>query len=125
MAVLNQRQSGQFHLESFKCKGEINFVESIEIPVIGDIETPPKEFVQPPQDLHRRHPFFGLNVPEETLVGVSDKTSSGDQKKGKKSRKLSNTKDTNCGIVDVELRDGVLHKVKIEPNVKMTESDKN
>ena len=57
-------------------------------------------------------------------MGVSDKTSSGDQKKSKKSRKINKTKDTNCGIVDVELRDGVLHKVKIEPNVKMTESDK-
>ena len=92
--------------------------------MIGGIEIPPKKFVQAPQDLHRRHPFFGLNVPEERLVGLSGKTSSSDQK-GKKSKKINNAKDTNCGMVDVELRDGVLSKIKIEPDVKITESDKN
>ena len=60
-------------------------------------------------------------------MGLSnDKKPTGDhQKKSKKSRKTNNVTHTNGGIVDdVELRDGVLNKIKIEPDVKITELNK-
>ena len=60
--ILSQDNFGQYCPTSIKCKGEINFVEAITVPSIDKIDVPPTHFVQPPGDLKRRHPFFGLEL---------------------------------------------------------------
>ena len=38
LTVLNQDENGIFTTSGLKCKGEINFVEDVNVPSIGDIE---------------------------------------------------------------------------------------
>jgi hypothetical protein len=125
--VLNQGENGLFNLATVKCKGEINFIEAIKIPPIGDIEVPPKFFVKPPKDLHWRHPFFGLEVPNKGPVidSTYDKMPfEGEVKKKSKSKKSKAEKKLDnaaYAIIDeVRLKDGVLEKVKVESGIADT-----
>ena len=95
LTVLNQDETGNFALGNIECKGEIKFVEEVEVPQIGHIEIPPKVFVKPPPDLQRRHPLFGQNVPAFPKALLCDKISSEE--------------------IKVEPKDEV--KVKLEPEV--------
>ena len=113
LTVLNPDETGNFALTSVECKGEIKFVEEVQVPSIGDIEVPPKLFVNPPKDLQRRHPFFGMNVPTFPKTSRGDLISSVEIKTESDRNeilKLGHAPDK------VQLVDGELIKVKIEPD---------
>ena len=117
LTVLNQDENGIFTISGLKCKGEINFVEYINVPSIGDIQVPPKNFVLPPNDLHWRHPFFGRNTNTNAVISstlVEEKVNP----EHKITKQKKNKKDKKRQIIDeVSLEDGILKKIKTEPSV--------
>ena len=119
LTVLNQSEFGQFNMASIKCKGEINLIEAVEVSPIKSIEVPPKMFVEPPKDLHWRHPFFGPEIPNASPVinsTCSKLPSKLDVKKERKNKKSKTAKALLQSVVnEVRLNDGVLEKVKVEP----------
>ena len=118
LTVLNQDENGIFTIGGLKCKGEINFVEDINVPSIGDIQVPPKNFVQPPSDLHWRHPFFGRNTTNTNPVINSTLVEENVNPEHKPPKRKKNKKDKKHHIIDeVSLEDGILKKIKIEPSV--------
>lgn len=125
LTVLKQGEHGLFIAASLECKGEINFIEEIKVPLIGDIEVPPKAFVEPPKNLHWRHPFFGQEVqntdqvldPSPVQMQIKSEF---EESKNKKSKK----KSKNCAVDEVRLEDGILKKVKSEPGKDETPGKK-
>lgn len=124
ITVLKQAENGRFNAASIECKGEIKFIEEIKVPLIGDIQVPPKKIVEAPENLHWRHPFFGLQLPNEDKI--LDPSPSQIQIKSEFDESISRkSKKERKGRVDeVCLENGILKKVKSEPRIVETPGKK-
>merc|ERR1719323_95412 len=116
LTILDHDDHGNFALKNLECKGEIRFVEAVDVPPIGDIEVPPKLFVKPPRDLYRRHPLFGMNVPEFQKTSICDIIPSEEIKveANENEAKVENKSESSQVYDKVEFVDGECVKVKIE-----------
>ena len=113
LTLLRQHTNGQFRLENVDCKGEINFHEEVKVPEIDTVEVPTKYFVQQPKDLQWRHPFFGLATPDVQIGNQNHIENEFKESKSKKSKKKNKDKYT---VDSVELRNGDLKVVKVDPD---------
>ena len=126
LTILDHDDNGNFSLKNLECKGEIRFVEAVEASPIGNIEVPPKSFVKPPRDLFRRHPLFGMNVPEFEKTSHCDTIHSADIKvEPNEQESIFEKKPKSDEEYDkVHFVDGECVKVKIEPEVSKKKKKK-
>ena len=91
-------------------------MEAVDVPLIGDIEVPPKLFVKPPIDLYLRHPLFGMNVPEFPKTSICDIIPSEEIKvePNENEAKLKDKSVSGQVYDKVKFVDGECVKVKIE-----------
>ena len=113
LTLLRQQTNGQFKLENVNCKGEINFHEEVKVPEVATIEVPTKCFVQQPKDLQWRHPFFGLASPDVQKGNQNHLENEFKESKSKKTKKKKKDRDT---LDAVELKNGDLKVVKVDPD---------
>ena len=113
LTLLRQQTNGQFKLENVYCKGEINFREEVKVPEVDTIEVPTKCFVQQPKDLQWRHPFFGIVTPDVQIGNQNHLENEFKESKSKKTKKKKKDRDT---LDAVELRNGDLNVVKVDPD---------
>merc|ERR1712045_839099 len=111
LTLLRQQTNGQFKLQNVNCKGEINFHEEVKVPEVDTIEVPTKCFVQQPKDLQWRHPFFGIVTPDVQIGNQNHIENEFKESKCNKSKKKD--RDT---LDAVELRNGELNVVKVDPD---------
>lgn len=84
LPMLLPDESGNLHPMAVDCKGQVTLIESIEVPAIGEIKIPPKEYVQQPENFKVRHPFFGpVKIESHPELKVEKKV----KKKKKKANK--------------------------------------
>ena len=126
LTLLRQQTNGQFKLENVNCKGEINFREEVKVPEVDTIEVPTKCFVQQPKDLQWRHPFFGLATPDVQIGNQNNienefkeskcKEKEQEREEKKKEEKKKKKKKDRETLDAVELRNGELNVVKVDPD---------